>query len=126
MVPVGFHWNGTQLIVCTATNTPKVAALTANPKVALTIDTDTQPPNVLLVRGTATIDVVEGVAPEYLEGAKKGIRALHWPEFEANVRATYEQMARITIIPEWAKLMDFKTRFPSFLHKLAKEARSGK
>jgi hypothetical protein len=121
VVPVGFHWNGTRPIVCTATTTPKVAALVANPKVALTIDTTTQPPNILLVRGTASIDAVDRVPPEYLEGAKKLIRSIQWPEFEANVRATYKQMARITIVPEWAKLMDFKIRVPSFLHKLARE-----
>jgi hypothetical protein len=33
----------------------------ANPKVALTIDTTTFPPHVLLVRGTARVAVVDGV-----------------------------------------------------------------
>src|SRR5690348_3754917 len=51
VIPIGFYWNGTQFFVCTAPNAPKVRALAANPKVALTIDTDTFPPHVLLVRG---------------------------------------------------------------------------
>ena len=38
--------------MCTASNAYKVKALAANPKVALTIDTDAQPYRTLLVRGT--------------------------------------------------------------------------
>ncbi len=119
VIPVGFYWNGTQIIVCTATNAPKVRALTRNPKVALTIDTDTQPPHVLLVRGTAQIDVVDGVPFEYLEASRKGIPEQQWQAFEAGVRALYKQMARIAITPEWAKLFDFETRLPDFLERLA-------
>ncbi|MGH3827694.1 MAG: hypothetical protein ACRDQX_11050 [Pseudonocardiaceae bacterium] len=46
-----------------------------NPKVALSIDTTTQLPHVLLVRGTASIEVVEGVPAEYLGSAKKLVDA---------------------------------------------------
>jgi uncharacterized pyridoxamine 5'-phosphate oxidase family protein len=119
VIPIGFYWNGTQIIVCTATNAPKVRALAKNPKVALTIDTDTQPPHVLLVRGTAQIEVVEGVPFEYLEASKKGIPEQQWKSFEAQVRKMYKQMARIAITPEWAKLFDFETRMPDFLEQLA-------
>ncbi len=119
VIPIGFYWNGAQIIVCTATSAPKVRALAKNPKVALTIDTDTQPPHVLLVRGTAHIEVVEGVPFEYLEASKKGIPAEQWNAFEAQVRALYRQMARIAITPEWAKLFDFETRLPDFLAQLA-------
>jgi Pyridoxamine 5'-phosphate oxidase len=119
VIPIGFYWNGAQIIVCTATNAPKVRALTRNPKVALTIDTDTQPPHVLLVRGTAHIDVVDGVPFEYLEASKKGIPEQQWNSFEAQVRALYKQMARIAITPEWARLFDFETRVPDFLEQLA-------
>jgi Pyridoxamine 5'-phosphate oxidase len=118
VIPIGFYWNGTQFFVCTAPNAPKVRALAANPKVALTIDTDTFPPHVLLVRGTASIEVVDGIPPEYLEASQKGIEAEQRQAFEAQVRATYKQMARIAIVPEWAKLLDFETRIPSFLSEL--------
>ena len=120
VIPIGFYWNGAQIIVCTATNAPKVRALARNPKVALTIDTDTQPPHVLLVRGTAHIDVVDGVPFEYLEASKKGIPEQQWNSFEAQVRTMYKQMARIAITPEWAKLFDFETRLPDFLEQLVK------
>ena len=120
VVPVGFYWNGAQIVVCTSPNAPKVSALATNPKVALTIDTNTFPPHVLLVRGTANVEVIEGVPPEYLEGAKKQVGAQLWQGFEAQVRRIYKQMARITIVPEWAELLDFETRIPGFMRQLIK------
>jgi Pyridoxamine 5'-phosphate oxidase len=112
-IPIGFLWNGTQFVMGTATNSPKVKALQANHNVALTIDTNTFPPHVLLVRGTASVEIVDGIAPEYLEGTKKYVGAEQWPEFEKQARATYKQQGRITIVPEWAKILDFETRVPS-------------
>src|SRR5260370_10465546 len=60
-IPIGFHWNGVQFVLCTVPHAPKVSALTTNPKVAFTVDTNAFPPHVLLVRGTAAIDIVDGV-----------------------------------------------------------------
>ena len=37
------------------------------PAVALTIDTEAHPPKILLIRGRAELDVVEGIPDEYLE-----------------------------------------------------------
>ncbi len=111
-IPIGFFWNGTQLIMCTATNSPKMKALQANPNVALTIDTNTFPPHVLLVRGTARVEIVDGVAPEFLEASRKYVGAEQWEAFEAQVHATYQQQGRITIVPTWAKILDFETRVP--------------
>lgn len=119
VVPVGFLWNGADFVVGTAPIAPKVRALAAHPKVALTIDTNAWPPHVLLVRGTASIEVVDGVAPEYLDASRKYIPEEHWQAFEAQVRALYKQQARITILPEWAELLDFETRAPRFLMELA-------
>jgi hypothetical protein len=121
VVPLGFYWNGAQIVVCTAPSAPKVAALTKNPKIALTIDTNMQPPHVLLVRGTASIDIVDGVAPEFLEASRKLVDESQWEGFEAGVRAMYAQMARIAITPEWAKLLDFETRIPDFMGRLVQE-----
>ena len=126
VIPVGYYWNGAQFIIGTAPNAPKVRALATNPKVALTIDTNTYPPNVLLVRGTSNIEVVDGVPPEYLEASKKFVGAQEWQVFEANVRAMFKQMARIAIVPEWAKLLDFKTRIPAFLLRLVKASEEEK
>src|SRR5436305_790306 len=72
VVPVAFHWNGASIVVGTVPGSAKVAALQANPAVALTIDTSPPawPPNVLLIRGTARISLVDGVFPEYVEAAR--------------------------------------------------------
>ena len=63
-IPIGFLWDGSRFVIATATNSPKMEALKANPKVALTIDTNTFPPNILLVRGTASVEIVDGVATD--------------------------------------------------------------
>ena len=121
-IPIGFHWNGVELVLCTVPHAPKVSALTANPKVALTVDTNTFPPHVLLVRGTAAIDIVDGVPAEYLAASRKGIGPEQWDAFEAQVRAMYKRMARITVTPRWAKLLDFQTRFPTPIEQLIRQA----
>ena len=72
----------------------------------------------LLVRGTASVEVVDGVPPEYLEGSKKIVGAEQWVAFEEQVRGLYTRMARITIEPTWAKLLDFETTLPSAVEQL--------
>jgi Pyridoxamine 5'-phosphate oxidase len=121
-IPIGFHWNGADFVLATVPDAPKVSALKANPKVALTVDTNDFPPHVLLVRGTAAIDIVEGIPPEYLEASRKSVAPDQWDAFERQVRGMYKQMARIKITPLWAKLLDFKTRFPSPIEKLLRRA----
>ena len=117
-IPIAFHWTGTEFVICTPPHAAKVRALQANPEVALTIDTTTFPPHVLLVRGTARVEVVDGVPPEYLAASRKIVGEAGYPEFETQVRALYQQMARIAIEPTWAKLMDFETRLPRAVEQL--------
>src|SRR5918999_5264469 len=68
-VPIAFTWNGSEIVMCTTKNAPKLAALRTNPTVALTIDTEVHPPKILLIRGRAELDVVEGIPDEYLEAS---------------------------------------------------------
>ena len=98
---VGFHWHGTVLVIGTVPGPAKVAALEANPAVALTIDTSSPawPPNVLLLRGTAKVSMVNGIFPEYVAGARKLVPIEEFPQWEAGVYALYDQMARIDITP---------------------------
>src|SRR5215207_1448817 len=100
-IPIGFLWNGAHFVLGTATNSPKMKALQTNPKVALTIDTTTMPPHILLVRGSARVEIVEGVVPEFLEASKRYVPPEQWEAFEEQVRALYKQQGRITIVPEW-------------------------
>jgi hypothetical protein len=119
-IPIGFLWNGEAFVVCTSTIAAKVPAIQANPQVALTIDTVEFPPKILLVRGMATLEIVDGVPDDYLKASQKWFDEEAMPEFEANVRALYEQMARIEIEPTWAKLIDFDTTLPSAVEELIK------
>jgi hypothetical protein len=118
VVPIGYLWDGTSFVMCTATMAPKVRALSADPKVALSIDTDAQPPLILLVRGGANVEIVDGVPDEFLAASRKGLPPDQWSAFEDGARSMYPQMARIAIRPEWAKLIDFETRFPSAVDEL--------
>lgn len=122
VIPIGFFWNGDQVVICTATTAPKVRALSDRPDVALTIDlgdtSDTA--RALSVRGVASIEIVDGVAPEYIAGARKVLGEEGVAEFEQAVRKMYDRMARISIEPSWARLYDFGAgRLPTFLSKLA-------
>ena len=61
----------------------------------------------LLLRGTASIEIVAGVPPEYLAAAAKSTRGDELAAFEAAVRGLYKEMARITITPSWSRFYDF-------------------
>jgi hypothetical protein len=112
VVPVGYDWDGTHVRVASAVNSAKTAALRANPKVALSIDSDDFPPRVLLLRGTAQVEVVDGVPDVFLRASMKRVSDDQFSEWEAGVRALYDQMTVITITPTWAKLLDFETTIP--------------
>jgi Pyridoxamine 5'-phosphate oxidase len=125
VVPIGFYWNGSQIVVCTAATAPKVKALSARPNVAVTIDVGDTPAEAkaLLVRGRASVDIVDGVPDEYLAASKKALGPDQLTEFERQVSSMYDQMARISIEPLWARFFDFGAgRFPAFLAKLAGNA----
>ena len=55
--------------MCTAKNARKLPALRKNPAVALTIDTEVHPPKILLIRGVAELDEVDGIPDEYLQAS---------------------------------------------------------
>jgi Pyridoxamine 5'-phosphate oxidase len=127
VIPVGYFWTGAEFVVSTATTAPKVAALSARPDVALSIDSGDRPggARALSVRGRASIEIVDGVVEEYLAAARKNMDADAAAEFEQNVRGMYDQMARIAITPDWVRFYDFGTgRMPQFLLELAARARS--
>ena len=118
VIPIGFLWTGDAVVVATHPTAPKYKALRARPRVALTIDT-ASPTRSVLLRGDAEVDVVDGVAPEYLEAAAKSMEGEELAAFEAGVRETYDRMARISIRPDWARYFDFGAgRFPDFLRAL--------
>src|ERR1700750_965997 len=68
-VPIGFTWNGSEIVMCTAKNAPQLPAPRETPAVALTLDTEAHPPKILLIRGRPELDVVDGIPDEYLEAS---------------------------------------------------------
>jgi hypothetical protein len=120
-VPIAFTWNGSQIVMCTATNAPKLPSLRENPAVALTIDTEVHPPKILLIRGRAELDVVDGIPEEYLQATSTyTMTPQQRVEWEAEVRSLYDGMVRIVVTPTWAKLIDFETTLPSAIEELVR------
>ena len=121
-IPIAFTWNGAEIVMCTSKNAAKVSALRANPAVALTIDTEVHPPTILLVRGRAELDVVDGIPDEYLQASGSyQMTPEQRIEWEAGVRSLYDGMVRIVVTPTWAKLIDFETTLPSAVEELVRQ-----
>lgn len=122
-VPIGFTWNGAEIVMCTAKNAPKIPALRNNPAVALTIDTEEYPPKILLIRGRAELDFVDGIPDEFLQGNSSEVMTPEQrAEWETEVRSLYQDgMFRIVVTPAWAKLIDFETTLPSAVEELARQ-----
>ena len=122
-VPIAFVWNGAELVMCTARNAPKLIALKANPMVALTIDTEVHPPQILLIRGRAELDHTDGIPDEYLEAnTTYEMTAEQRETWEREVRALYHDgMVRIVVTPTWAKLIDFENTLPSAVEELMRQ-----
>jgi hypothetical protein len=113
VIPIGFHWNGKELVMATATNAPKTKVLTDGVKVAVTIDQDFTASKMLLIRGTVHVDVVDGLAPEF---TAMMYRTMSKEDAEASLKgsaALYPRMTRIFIHPDWVGILDFETRLPS-------------
>ncbi len=100
------QYDGASFVLGTPAGAPKVKALQANPAVALTIDTEGDPPMAVLVRGTASVTVVEGIVPEWLEANRRRVPAESFDAFEQGVGQLWRRMARIEVTPTWAKVLD--------------------
>ena len=115
VIPIWFHWNGHEIVMATPPKAPKLKALAKNPRVSLTIDDNTFPHKVLLIRGSARLEPVEGIVPEYAAAAERYFDPELAKGWLSQLRAMVSSMVRITITPEWVGLLDFKERFPSAL-----------
>jgi Pyridoxamine 5'-phosphate oxidase len=120
VVPIGFHWNGKEIVLATATDAPKTKVLTNGTKVAISIEENSSPPKILQIRGTVHTDIVEGIAPEY---AAMAHRTMSEEDAEALLKGAarlYPRMTRIFIHPDWVGLLDFETRLPSAVERAIK------
>ena len=115
VVPIWFHWNGREIVMATPPKAPKLKALAKNPKVSLTIDDNDFPHRVLLIRGRARLEPIDGIVPEYELCAARYFDTKLAESWLKQLRGMIHGMVRITITPEWAAILDFQTRFPSAL-----------
>jgi Pyridoxamine 5'-phosphate oxidase len=122
IVPTWFHWTGRELVMATYTAGPRIgirhpaarlAALRARPDVAVTIDTDTFPPQSLTLRGQVEITEVDGLAPEYVAAARRYLGEEPAAGMVAGLDQPGTAQARIVLRPTWVGLLDFVTRLPS-------------
>src|SRR4051794_27862997 len=77
-----FVWTGEELVMPTFIAGPhvrhaayRVETLREHPDVAVSIDTDSWPPEVLTIRGRADVVEVDGIAPEYAQAAERYLGA---------------------------------------------------
>jgi hypothetical protein len=113
VVPIWFNWSGGKIVMGTPPKAPKLKALAANPNVAVTIDSNSWPAHVLMVRGSAQVDMKDDVDENYAAAAERYMGEQAGREWVASLRG--QPMARIAVQPEWVGILDFETRFPSAL-----------
>lgn len=115
VVPIWFHWTGEELVFGSPHNAPKVNALREGAQAAVTIDTQGQPTHVLMVRGPISVELQDGVVPEYAASARRYLGDEAGRQWVENLEQQGAKMARISVRPTWVALLDFEKRFPSAL-----------
>lgn len=120
VLPTWFHWTDEELVMATFIAAPhmrrpaaRLKALRANPNVAVTIDTEDFPPQVLLLRGQVAITETPGIVPEYALAAQRYIGKEAAAAYLAQFEQTGVTMARIALQPAWVGMIDFETRLPN-------------
>jgi len=111
VIPIWFHWNGREFVMGTPPKAPKLRALAKNPKVSFTIDDNSFPHKVLLVRGTAHLHTVEGIVLKYAAAAERYFGSEQGQAWITHLRALIPNMVRITVTPEWLAYWTSKPAF---------------
>jgi nitroimidazol reductase NimA-like FMN-containing flavoprotein (pyridoxamine 5'-phosphate oxidase superfamily) len=129
IVPTWFQWTGTELAMPTFIAAPhvqrppsRITALRTRPDVAVSIDTENFPPEVLLVRGRAEITEVDGVDPDYAAAALRYMGEEVAEGYLQQITDPATRMARITVRPTWVGVVDFQTHLPGPLGGVQPEA----
>lgn len=117
-----FHWTGDVLVMPTFVAAPHVRhaagrlqALRIRPDAAVTIDTETFPPEVLTIRGRVAISEADGVPAEYAAAARRYLGDEPAGAYLAQIDQPGTRMARIELRPAWVGVLDFQSRLPSAL-----------
>ena len=113
LIPIGFHWNDREIVLCSPPDAPKMRVLQDGIKVALTITSERTPMQVLSIRGSVRVELVEGMPPEYVAMTERTSGKEHAGTWLTQAGRMWPVMVRIFVQPEWVGLIDFETRFPS-------------
>jgi general stress protein 26 len=112
LIPMLFHWTGTEIVLPTFANSAKLRSLRRNSAVAITIDSVGPPPEVLQLRGHAEISVEPGLVDEYRLAHERYYGVEQAERNVAPLRDAGASMGRIVLRPSWVGLIDFQTRIP--------------
>jgi hypothetical protein len=93
----------------------RLRALRANPYVAVTIATETSPPEVLTMRGRVEISEVAGIPPGCASAARRYMGDDVARAYLAQIDQPGTRMARIDLRPTRPGVLDFRSRLPSAL-----------
>jgi hypothetical protein len=122
VVATWFHWTGELLVMPTFIAAPHVRhparrlrALHAHPDVAVMIDTEASPPEVLSLRGRVEVSEVDGIPSEYAAAARRYLGEDAAQDYLAGIDQPGTRMARIALRPTWVGVYDFSSRLPSAL-----------
>jgi hypothetical protein len=123
IAPCWFQWTDGELVMPTFIQAPHVlaparrlAALRARPDVAVSIDTESTPAQVLLLRGKAQVTEVDRIDPDYAVSARQYLGEKAARQYLAMADQPGTRMARITVRPTWVGLLDFAgDRLPSVM-----------
>jgi hypothetical protein len=119
-----YVWTGEELVMATYIRCPpmgierparRLRDLRANPDVAITIDTEPQPPEVLLLRGRVSITEVDGMVAEQAQAARRFLGAEGGAGYVAQADHPETKMARIALRPAWVGVLDFQNRTPAIM-----------
>jgi PPOX class probable F420-dependent enzyme len=114
VVPIWYGYDSGDFIVVTGPKADKVRHLAERPKVSFSIDTATPPYKVLLVEGTASLEHVEGMAPEYAGIVARFLGPMA-DAYVARMRERVKRQVRIRITPRSWRVLDFVKRYPKSL-----------
>ena len=114
IVPTWFEWDGDEIVMATWVAGPhirhparRVADLRERLAVAVSIDTEDQPPVALQIRGRAVVEVTDAIVQEYRLMAERYLGAEGAAGFFSSLEGAPVTMARIAVRPEWVGLLDF-------------------
>jgi hypothetical protein len=115
VVPIWFAYIDGSIVMVTGPKAAKLRAIGENPAVALTIDSAKPPYNVLLIDGDASLEPVEGMAPEYRPIVERYLGPAGAEAYLASLLPRVKRQVVIRVTPRSHRVFDFVKRYPKSL-----------